>query len=411
MTALVAEPEEVAAIAAAIERAPLVAFDLEFLAQDRLIPVLCLVQVAWTAHPPSDAAGGAEGSGPPGPEVALVDPLAVDVRPIVDAIAAHPCAVAHAARQDLQLLAVRFGASVRGLADTQVMAAFAGLGDQIGLAALAGELVGATLGKEQQWTDWARRPLTPAQLAYAAGDVVHLPTIYGRLAARLGERMAWVRAESAAVAVEAEAAAAVTPETAWRQLGGARGLEPAAFSALVALAAWRHRTAARLDRPLGQVLNDKLLVELARHRPRAPEAVRASKHASPIARQHASAIVAAIADAPPAEAPVPAAWRPPSARAQRWADALVSIVQLAAEGAGVAARLLATRADAEELARAVDERGIAAAEELPALATWRRDVIGVLWLGWLTGALALVADPAAASGLGLVPRERAAPGA
>ncbi|HWU87814.1 MAG TPA: hypothetical protein VN253_11090, partial [Kofleriaceae bacterium] len=256
MTALVAEPEQVAAIAAAIERAPLVAFDLEFLAQDRLVPALCLLQVAWTAHDPLDAAALAEGS----PAVALVDPIAVDPRPIVDAIAAHPRAVAHAARQDLQLLAARFGASVRGLADTQVMAAFAGLGDQIGLAALAGQVVGATLGKDQQWTDWARRPLSEAQLAYAAGDVLHLPAIYGLLAGRLGERMAWASAESAVVVAEAEAAARVTPETAWRQVGGARGLDPAAFAALVALAAWRQRTAAELDRPLGQVLNDRLLL-------------------------------------------------------------------------------------------------------------------------------------------------------
>lgn len=407
MTALVVEPEQVAAIAAAIARAPLVAFDLEFLSQERLVPELCLIQVAWTQHAAFDAAAhapGAPGPGPgPEPALALVDPLAVDVRPIVDAIAAHACAVAHAARQDLQLLATRFGASVRGIADTQVMAAFAGLGDQIGLAALAGELAGATLSKEHQWTDWARRPLAPAQLAYAAADVRHLPAIYAELVARLGERVAWARAESVAVAVEAEAAARVTPETAWRQLGGTRGLDAAAFAAVVALAAWRQRTALELDRPLGQVLNDRALIDLGRQRPRTPEAVRAVKGISPLARQRAPALVATIADAPPAAAPVLAAWRPASLRAQRWAEVLVAIAQLASERTGVAARLLATRADAEELARAVDERGLDAARALPALATWRREVLGELWIGWLTGALALVGDPAAPSGLALVP--------
>jgi len=406
VTALVVEPEEVAAIAAAIARSALVAFDLEFLAQERLVPALCLVQVAWTPgeHEGLDAAAPAGGA----PEVALVDPLAVDVRPIVDAIAAHSCAVAHGARQDLQLLATRFGASVRGIADTQVMAAFAGLGDQVGLAALAGELAGATIGKELQWTDWAQRPLAPAQLAYAAADVRHLPEIYGRLVARLGARVAWARAESAGVAAEAEAAARVTPETAWRQLGAVRGLEPAAFAAAVALAAWRQRTAIELDRPLGQVLSDRALIELARRRPGTVEAVRKAAGLSPVARQRAPAIAAAIAEPPPAGAPLPA-WRPPTPRAQRWSDALVSIAQLVAERIGVAPRLLATRADAEELARAVDERGLAAAEALPALATWRRGVLGELWLGWLTGALALIADLAAPSGLGLIPRDRSGP--
>jgi len=312
--------------------------------------------------------------------------------------------VAHGARQDLQLLAARFGASVRGIADTQVMAAFAGLGDQVGLATLAGQLAGATLAKEHQWTDWARRPLAPAQLAYAAADVRHLPEIYGRLAARLGERAAWARAESAEVAAEAEAWARVTPETAWRQVGGVRGLDAAAFAALVALAAWRQRTASELDRPLGQVLNDRALVELARSRPETAEAVRATKGMSPLGKQRAAAIAAAIAGAPPAESRAPAVWRPASARAQRWADVLLSIAQLVAERTGVAVRLLATRADAETLARVVDERGIDAAQELPALATWRRAVLGEAWLGWLTGGLALVGDPATPSGLDLIPR-------
>jgi ribonuclease D len=102
--------------------------------------------------------------------------------------------------------------------------------------------------------------------------------------------------------------------------------------------------------------------------------------------------------------PVPAAWRPASPRAQRWAEVLVAIAQIASERTGVAARLLATRADAEELARAVDERGLDAARELPALATWRREVLGALWIGWLTGALALIGDTTAPSGLELVPR-------
>lgn len=403
MSTLVADPTDVAAIAEAIARAPLVAFDLEFLAQDRLVPTLCLVQVAWLSADVSlDAPAEAVVAAPP--EIALVDPLAADARPVIDALASHRTVIAHAARQDLQLLAARFGATIPGIVDTQVMAAFAGIGDQIGLAPLARELLGASLGKELQWTDWAQRPLTPAQLAYAHADVRHLAAIYAMLADRLGGRLAWARDESAVVAADALAAARVTPETAWRQLGGTRGLDATGFAAVVALAAWRHRTAMELDRPLGQVLSDRSLLELARQRPGAPEGVRALKGIAPIARQRAGAILAAIAEAPAVEWAPPPAWRPASARAQRWAEVLLAIVQLVADQTGVAARLLATRADAEELARAVDERGLDAALDLPALATWRRDVLGQAWLGWLDGSLALVGDRTAPSGLALVPR-------
>ena len=119
------------------------------------------------------------------PEVRLVDPLAGDVAPIIRALAAHPCVIAHAPRQDLALLATRFGVEPPGLVDTQLMAAFAGHGDQIGYASLADELLGTSLAKDQQWTSWDKRPLTEAQLAYAEADVRYLPAIYALLAAEL----------------------------------------------------------------------------------------------------------------------------------------------------------------------------------------------------------------------------------
>lgn len=396
------DADAVAAIIASIGAAPLVAFDLEFLAQDRLVPTLCLVQVAWLEHVSLDAPAGAIVATPP--QVRLVDPLVVDVAPLIRALAAHPCVVAHAPRQDLAILAARFGVAMPAIIDTQVMAAFAGIGDQIGFAALANELLGLALGKELQWTDWAARPLSDAQLAYAESDVRHLPAIYAKLAARLGDRAAWARAESAVVAAEAVSAANVTPQTAWRHVGGLRGLDAPTLAAVIELAAWRQRVCIELDRPLGQVLHDRLIIDLARQRPSSIMAIRSLKGMSGLARQRAAEIAEALAAARPGVVPTIAAGRAPSARAQRWSELLIAIVQLVADQIGVAARLLATRADAEELARAVDVHGIAAAEALPAMTGWRRDVIGRAWIGWLTGELALVGDVGAPHGLRLVPR-------
>lgn len=401
MSAPVVEPAQVAAIAQAIAEATLVAFDLEFLSSDRLVPALCLIQVAWLpGHVRLDVPAAAIVATPP--EVALVDPQAVDVTPIIHAIAAHPCAVVHAGRQDLGLLATRFGVAMPNIIDTQVMAAFAGIGDQVGLATLAQELLGTTLGKELQWTDWSRRPLSDAQLAYADADVRHLPAMFALLVARLGERFAWARAESSVVAADAVAASAITPETAWRNVGGLRGLDAAGMAAMTALAAWRQRVAVELDRPLGQVLNDKALVDLARARPTSADGVRGTKNLSPLARQRAAEIAEAIVKAPPVDTTGPNRWRAPSARAQRWTDALLAIVAHQAETLGVAARLLATRADVEELARVVDEEGLPAAQSLPALATWRRDVVGARFVDWFEGRLAIAGDLASPSGVKLV---------
>jgi ribonuclease D len=414
---LVAEPAEIEEIAETIARAPLAAFDLEFVSADRLVPLLALVQVSWLRgdgqHQALDAAGGA-GVAPDvrsvanaPPEVRLIDPFVGDAAPVIAALAAHSLVIAHAPRQDLALLAARFGAAIPGLVDTQLMAAFAGRGDQIGYATLANELLGTALAKDQQWTAWDQRPLSAAQLAYAEADVRYLPAIYARLAAELGPRVAWVRDETALVAADALAAVRVTPETAWHHVGGTRGLDTAAHAAVVALAAWRLRVATELDRPLGQVLADKPLVELARKRPATAAGVRDTKGLAPIAKSRADAIaheLAAIKPEPvaarPERAPLP---RGPSTRAQRWAEALLAIAHVIADDVGIAPRLIATRGDAEDFARAADDHGLDAAElrALPALASWRRPILGDAWLGWLGGKLALVGDATTAHGVRL----------
>ncbi len=401
---VITEPAQIAELVMQIERAPLVAFDLEFVSQDRLVPALCLVQVAWLGeHVTLDAPAGAIVS--EHPEVRLVDPLATEVRPLVEALASHTLVVAHAPRQDLGLLATRFGTSMPGVIDTQLMAALCGIGDQIGLAALGNDLLGLSLAKDMQWTDWERRPLSEAQLAYAEADVRHLPALYATLADKLGPRLAWAREESRVVLAEAMAAAAVTPETAWQNVGGARGLDEAARAAVVVLAAWRQRVAIELDRPLGQVLPDKALVELARVRPETTGGVRGIKGMSPIAKTRAAEIVAALETAERPAAPLERpSWRAASTRAQRWAEMLIAIVQIVSEQTGIAPRLLATRADAEEVARTVDEHGLAAAAKLPAFATWRREVLGSVWEGWLSGRIAVIGDPTATHGMRLIPR-------
>ncbi|MGE0870279.1 MAG: ribonuclease D [Kofleriaceae bacterium] len=401
MPPLITDPEEVSAVAAAVAGARLAAFDLEFLSQDRLIPSLCLVQVAWLdGHDALDEAAGTIVASTL--RVVLLDPLAVDVRPVLEALAAHACVVAHAPRQDLGLIAARFKLALPNVLDTQLMAAFAGLGDQVGFASLARELLGISLDKDQQWTDWAARPLSDAQLTYADADVRHLPAIYARLAKRLGERIAWARAESTLIASEAVAATQVTPATAWRNISGLRGLPPIVLATAIDLAAWRQRIAIELDRPLGQVLNDKVLIDLARQRPGSAGALRSVKGVSPIVRTRADELVKLIASADGSTAPVYLAGRAPSARAQRWAEPLFSIVQLVAERTKLPPRVLATRSDTDEFARVVDERGLDAAAALPALATWRREVIGTVWVEWLSGKLALVGDLAAPHGIQLV---------
>lgn len=57
--------------------------------------------------------------------------------------------------------------------------------DRHGLKDLARELVGIDLSKQQQSSDWAAETLSPAQLDYAASDVLYLHDMMGVLLQRL----------------------------------------------------------------------------------------------------------------------------------------------------------------------------------------------------------------------------------
>ena len=381
---LVTDAAEVARLAAAIAGAPMVGFDCEFLSQDRLVPRLCLLQLVYEAEGVT--------------HVALVDALAADVRPLAEALAAHRLPIAHAPRQDLQLLAARFAVTVPQVFDLQIAAAFVGLGDQVGYSRLVAAVLGAELEKDSQWTDWAARPLSPAQLAYAAGDVQHLLPLYRDLAARLGPRLSWAVAECQRLAEVAWQAAALQAEDAWEEVSGAAGLPPRATSVVMALAAWRLSTARELDKPLGHVLSDRTLVELARRPPRDVSALR-RRCESATARERVEELLPVIQAAERQEAAPRVRRGPLGRRAEAWVPGLLLIVESVAAREQIAPRLLATRADIESLARAFDQEGVAGAARHPVMNGWRRELVGVVCAGWLAGELAIVTDSKGGDGV------------
>ena len=57
--------------------------------------------------------------------------------------------------------------------------------DRHGLKDLSKELLGVDLSKQQQSSDWAAETLTPAQVEYAASDVLYLHDLMGVLLKRL----------------------------------------------------------------------------------------------------------------------------------------------------------------------------------------------------------------------------------
>ena len=175
---LITDTEALAAFCARMHAERFVAIDTEFMRDRTYYPRLCLVQVAGES------------------EAVAIDSLApgIDLTPLLELLADEAVLkVMHAARQDLEIF-YHLGTLPQPFFDTQVAAMVCGFGEEVAYDTLVSRLAGAQLDKSSRFTDWARRPLSPAQIHYALGDVTHLRVIYGKLAERLEQagRTGWV---------------------------------------------------------------------------------------------------------------------------------------------------------------------------------------------------------------------------
>ena len=352
--------------------------DAEFMGEGRYRALLCLVQVAV------DAEDG-------GTRVEIVDPLEGFEPGELRAVLADPSIekVVHAGRQDVAILRRTWGTEVRNLFDTQIAAGFAGHGAQTGYGALLADVLGRRLAKSASFTRWDRRPLSEEQLTYARDDVADLLALATALQEELraSGRLEWAREECRALEDSSDDR---DPDEAWRRLPRVARLRPRERSVARELAAWRERTAAAEDRPVGSVLSDAALVELARRQPgdrRGLDQIR-GLHGR-IANRRGSGLLAAVARGRDAEPPALDGVRPPlnesgDAPLIALAEALIRARALEA---GLAYELVATRADLNQVIAAA-RRGDAE-PDVRTLRGWRRDLVGDELLELLDGRHAL----------------------
>ena len=225
------------------------ALDTEFHRERTYWPHLALVQVAWRDR------------------IALIDPLAVDVRPFGAVLEAPLVCVAHAADQDLEVLEQACGVVPQKLFDTQLAAGFLGQASP-SLTNLLERFVGVRLPKGDRLTDWSRRPLTESQRTYAASDVAHLLELTKLLCAQLTERGRLSWAEQECEEMLRRPRGPQDPDTAWWRLRESRSLRGQARGVAQSVAAWRERRAMALDIPPRFVLPDLSLLAIAQKPPR-----------------------------------------------------------------------------------------------------------------------------------------------
>jgi ribonuclease D len=353
--------------------------------EGRYRPLLCLVQVAVQ---PRGAGGKAD--------VEVLDPIeGFDHAPLAEVVADPDIeVVVHAGAQDVAILRRAWGVGPSSLFDTQIAAGFAGFSAQAGYGNLLSRVTGVRLNKSAGFTRWDRRPLTPEQIDYARSDVEDLLALADTLEERLTDagRLGWAREECRrleAISDERD------PDEAWRRLPRVAQLRPRARAVARELAAWRERTAAEENRPLGSILSDVALIEVARRQPKSIGDLQAIRGVRPdLGRRRGAAVLAVIErgrELPPPELEDWTRSDPEPQDAPRIA-LCEALVRHRVQEAGLAYELVASRADLTAIAVAAREG--ADEPDVRTLRGWRRDLVGAELLDLLAGRVTLRVEPA-----------------
>lgn len=356
--------EALEALARTLESQPEIGLDTEFLRERTFFPKLCLLQL--------HAAG----------QIWCVDTLRIEsldaLMPVLTASKVRK--LIHAARQDLEAIYLNARQVVSPVFDTQIAAACIGMKPQIGYAELVKTLLDVGIPKGQTRTDWSKRPLTPAQLEYAADDVLYLQTIAQELNARLRKlgREHWVREDC--LALEERRLYEPDPAQAWERLRGIGQLSPEPRARAKAVAVWREKLARERNLPRAWILSDAALFSIAQANPATAAEL---DEVQPMNEKFARTLLDALARSATGDLQdlVPGQDARPSPEQKALLDRLIKVVDARAAELEVSAEVLAPRGELKALAMG--------RRDTHALTGWRLREIG-------TRLLTVIGEPAAA---------------
>jgi ribonuclease D len=344
--------EELESLARTLDSQPAIGLDTEFLRERTFFPKLCLLQLR--------AAG----------QIWCVDTLRIAsldaLMPVLTAPKVRK--LIHAARQDLEGIYLTAKQVVSPVFDTQIAAACTGMKPQVGYAELVKTLLDVTVPKGQTRTDWSKRPLTPAQLEYAADDVLYLDVIAEVLSERLRKlkREHWVREDC--LELEEHRLYEPDPAQAWERLRGIGQLPPEPRARAKAIAVWREKLARERDLPRAWILSDAALFSIAHANPATAAAL---DTVQPMNERFATTLLEALAIASigGVQDLAPVQDSRPTPEQKALLDTLSKVVDARAAELQVSAEVLAPRGELKALAMG--------RRDTHALTGWRLQEIGI----------------------------------
>ncbi len=347
-----------------IKNVPWLAIDTEFQREKTYRSILALIQIATPDI------------------VAIIDPLACDINPLLDVLYdKNILKIFHAARQDQEIFYDLRGEPLSPVFDTQIAAPILGHPEQAGYARLVDDILGVQLSKAHSRTDWLRRPLSDDQMAYAADDVIYLAKLYPLLEKQLIQknRLDWL---APAFADLCKASLyANPPELAWKRIRPAKRLKGAPLSILQKIATWREALAQTKNIPRGWLIKDDILVEIAKLKPTSIKDLSSirgvtDKFADKFGQTVIDIINEAIEQKPTPQDKLKKTKKA-SEQQEAIADLLMAQVRLKAADAGVNPSSVTTRKELLQL--------IQGERDIELLSDWRHEMVGKDLIATLEG--------------------------
>lgn len=223
-----------------------VCIDTEFVRQTTYWPQLGLIQIA-SSH-----------------DAVVIDPIPnkLSLEPLLPILRHQGIVkVFHSGRQDMEIFWKKFKELPSPIFDTQIAATFLGLGNGMGYEKLVAALLGISVDKSSQHTDWLKRPLSEDQLKYALNDVLFMRQIYPLLLKQLKEmnRLEWMQDELDVLTNEETYT--IQAADVWKRVKH-QFRQWKELSILKDLCAWREECAKALGLNRTSLIEDKIVLNL-----------------------------------------------------------------------------------------------------------------------------------------------------